>query len=579
MKLPSFWNRRQIPDINIVPDWYIVLGRIDASNYDVNYCCEEFFVIKTQVVKSDNSRFIVVGDIWLSNRHDLLKCLHLDQEYTDKEIVAHLWQLKGEECLNLLEGMFSLCIWDNQERQLYLVRDGVGCRTIYYTNDRRKCVIAPRLATLLPHHSQQLDIVALRDYLCCAFVPGEQTLWENVKELSPGMVLQMESSEEGGINFINQRLFWQPRENIQNAEESLIWHGKQLRQLLDKVVREYLPAKEAVGVYLSGGLDSSCITALAARFHSQPVHTYSIHFGEDFPNELEFSGLVAQHCKTHHHILEITPDDMWNKLPLTMSYLDDPIGDPLTVPNYLLGKIARENSRVILNGEGGDPCFGGPKNQPMLLDRLYDGVKNTEKSLVSNYLNSFKKCSRFLPQLLKPEVLAKVKDKDFVFADYLYREENYLNRLMTINIKFKGADHILTKVNNMTVANNLEGRSPLFDRRIVEMAMQIPPQYKLAGAQEKAVLKQAVLDVLPREIIERPKSGMMVPVQYWFKNIWQRRAKSLLLNKNAEIAPLLNQDLISQWLNYRGDAWRRYGVKLWLLVSLEIWLQVQKKNR
>ncbi len=107
--------------------------------------------------------------------------------------------------------------------------------------------------------------------------------------------------------------------------------------------------------------------------------------------------------------------------------------------------------------------------------------------------------------------------------------------------------------------------------------MQIPPQYKLAGAQEKAVLKQAVADILPREIIQRPKSGMMVPVQYWFNKIWQRRAKNLLLNKNAEIAPYLNQDLIREWLNYRGDAWQRYGVKLWLLVSLEIWLQVQKK--
>ncbi|MGB3640649.1 MAG: asparagine synthase-related protein [Rivularia sp. (in: cyanobacteria)] len=577
MKLAALWNRRQIPDIQVVPDWYVVLGGIDPSNYDVTYVSEDFFVVKTQAVKSHNSRFIVIGDIWLSNRFDLLQFLHLNKKYTDIEIVAHLWEKEGEECLKLLEGMFSLCVWDNQERQLYLVRDGVGCRTLYYTNSGKFCVIAPRLATLLPWGSQQLDLVALRDYLCCGFVPGEQTLWQNVRELSVGMVLQIESCGEE-INYVSESLFWQARENIQNAEEGLIWHGKQLRQLLNKVVQEYLPIDEPVGVYLSGGLDSSCITALAAKFHNHPVHTYSIHFGENCPNELEFSGLVAQHCKTQHHVLEITPNDMWSKLPEVMSYLDDPIGDPLTVPNYLLGKIARENAGVILNGEGGDPCFGGPKNQPMLLNRLYGGVNNTEESLVTNYLNSFKKCSSYLPQLLKQDVFTKVKEKDFVFADYLYRNESYLNRLMTINIKFKGADHILTKVNNMTVANDLEGRSPLFDRRVVEMAMQIPPQYKLAGAQEKAVLKQAVLDVLPREIIERPKSGMMVPVQYWFKQLWQRRAKSLLLNKNAEIAPLLNQDLIKQWLNYRGDAWQRYGVKLWLLVSLEIWLQVQKKK-
>ncbi len=576
MKLPTLWNRRQVPNTKVLPEWYVILGPVDASNYDFSYCFEEFLVVKTQAVKSDNERFIVVGNIWLSNRLQLRQLLHLNEEYTDKEIIAHLWEIKGEECLNLLEGMFSLCVWDNHERRLYLVRDGVGCRTLYYVNSGKTCVIAPDLRTLLPNHSQQLDLVALRDYLCCAFVPGEKTLWQDVRELSPGMVLLMESSIPG-INYVNQKLFWEAREDIRNSEESLIWHGNQLRQLLDGVVQEYLPVDEAVGVYLSGGLDSSCITALAAKFHNYPVHSYSIHFGENSPNELEFSSLVAQHCKTHHHILEITPDDMWEKLPLTMSYLDDPIGDPLTVPNYLLGRMARENSKIILNGEGGDPCFGGPKNQPMLLNRLYDGVINTEENLVTNYVNSFKKCSSFLPQLLKPEVFTRVKEQPFVFADYLYGQESYLNRLMTINIKFKGADHILTKVNNMTVANDLEGRSPLFDKRVVEMAMQIPPQYKLAGAQEKAVLKQAVLDILPRAIIERPKSGMMVPVQYWFYNVWQRRAKSLLLNRNAEIAPYLNQDLIRKWLNYKGDAWRRYGAKLWLLVSLEVWLQVHKK--
>ncbi|MCJ8282755.1 MAG: hypothetical protein MJK14_23820 [Rivularia sp. ALOHA_DT_140] len=231
MKLPVLWNRRQIPDIKVVPDWYVVLGQIDASNYDVTYCCEEFFAIKTQVVKSPNSCFIVVGDIWLSNRSYLLQLLHLSNENTDKEIVAHLWQDKGEECINLLEGMFSLCVWDNQKQQLYLIRDGVGGRTLYYANSGKSCVIAPRLATLLPFHSRQLDLVALRDYLCCAFVPGEKTLWENVKELSPGMVLKIESSGDL-VNSINKRLFWSAREDIQNQEESLIWHGKQLRQLL-----------------------------------------------------------------------------------------------------------------------------------------------------------------------------------------------------------------------------------------------------------------------------------------------------------------------------------------------------------
>ena len=148
---------------------------------------------------------------------------------------------------------------------------------------------------------------------------------------------------------------------------------------------------------------------------------------------------------------------------------------------------------------------------------------------------------------------------------------------MALNIKFKGADHILTKVNNLTQAAGLQGLSPLFDQRLVDLSMQIPPEYKLSGVQEKAVLKQAVVDLLPAEILYRPKSGMMVPVQLGFSQYWRREAKALLLNRKAAIAPYLNQSIIRNWLGYRGDPWQRYGVKLWLLVSLEIWLQVNQK--
>jgi asparagine synthase (glutamine-hydrolysing) len=268
---------------------------------------------------------------------------------------------------------------------------------------------------------------------------------------------------------------------------------------------------------------------------------------------------------------------MWNNLPITIANLDDPIGDPLTVPNYLLGKLAAEKVEVILNGEGGDPCFGGPKNKPMLLNSIYGFLQEEQQDIVSSYLSSFQKCFGDLSKLLKPDIWEFVQKQPYVFESDLNSDADYLNRLMLLNIKFKGADHILTKVNNMTRANNLIGLSPLFDQRIVELSLEIPPKYKLSGADEKAVLKQAVADLLPETILTRPKSGMMVPVNFWFRKIWQRRTKNLLLSKKAAIAPYLNQDLIKDWLNYQGDTWRRYGIKLWLLVSLEIWLQVNRK--
>lgn len=535
-----------------VPDWCITLGTAPPS---IDFQ-------STETASSPQQRFRIAGDIWLSNRAALLQELQ-QAALTDAEIIAVLWEQTGEAALEKLQGMFAFVVWDSMQQSLWLVRDRVGARTLYYSTAGNTHWIAPRLQILAQRLAPEIDLVALRDYLCCAFVPGERTMWQGIREVRPGTIVRLPNNEATS--------YWHIAERITDGEQPLEWHAHKLRLLLDQVISEYLPPNEAVGCYLSGGLDSSLVVALAKKLHSHPVHTYSIHFGAATPNELEFSSLVAEHCRTKHHIIEITPEQMWELHAEAMAYLDDPIGDPLTVPNLILGREAKQSVNVILNGEGGDPCFGGPKNQPMLLTNLYQSEHAPD--LVSAYLASYQKCALDLPRLLKPDVWQAVKDEPSVFAPELLGAGSYLNRLMFINTKFKGADHILTKVSNLTRACGLEGRSPLFDQRVVEMSLTIPPEYKLSGATEKAVLKAAVQDELPEAIIARPKSGMMVPVQYWFRRLWAKQARALLLNKQARIGLYLNQELIRDWLEYRGDTWSRYGVKLWLLVSLELWLQ------
>jgi asparagine synthase (glutamine-hydrolysing) len=606
MLFDAFKNRksRKIESIKTNPTWRVAWGKVDANYENILWRDEKISVIIPDIASefltaklaiSPGGRFVVVGDVWLTNQVQLLQKLGIEPDSfqgSSLQLIANLWERWGFESLRQLVGMFALVVWDRENQVLRLVRDRIGVRTLYYTTTSSVRWIAPQLRTLSPHRSSDLDLVALRDYLCCAFVPGERTLWEDVRELRPGTVLEFPDHKVTA--------YWQLQEQIIAIDQPLAWHGDRLRELLDQVVQEYLPpANEPVGVFLSGGLDSSCITALVAKFHKAPVHTFSIHFGAECPNELEFSSLVASHCQTQHHILEITFKDMWSRLPETMAYLDDPIGDPLTVPNLLLGQLARESVEVVLNGEGGDPCFGGPKNQPMLINSLYGSVTNQDA--LQAYLISFQKCAVDLPQLLKPEVWTAVQTAPWFFSEDLNSQANYLNRLMAMNIKFKGADQILTKVSNLTQAAFLQGRSPLFDQRIVDLSMEIPPQYKLSGVEEKAVLKQAITygtsslrdalpsllprrgttnaDILPDAIIHRPKSGMMVPVQLGFQKYWQQEARDLLLNRNAAITPYLNQLPIRNWLNYQGDTWSRYGVKLWLLVSLEIWLQVNQKTQ
>lgn len=559
---------RSIPS----PTWHIAWG-IDTLQQKATWQDQKIAIFtsqQSQISFSPSQRFVVTGEAWISDQKVLLQ--EYSPEITALQLIARAWEGWGVEILSKLVGVFALAIWDTEQQTLWLGRDRTGAKTLYYTTSGTTRWIAPNMRSLAPHHSQDIDLVALRNYLCCGFVPGARTMWQQVRELRPGTMLSLPEAQI--------QTYWQLQEgrggdNSLAEKPSLEWYGKQLRSLLEQVVQEYLPASQPVGVFLSGGLDSSSITALAAQFHTAPIHTYSIHFGEKSPNELEFSSLVAKHCATQHHILEISFRQMWEQLPETMKCLDDPIGDPLTVPNLLIGKLAKESVQIILNGEGGDPCFGGPKNQPMLINQLYGDI--TQQDSLQAYLLSFQKCASDLPQLLKPEIWQAVQQQPYIFTEDLESDFSYLNRLMALNIKYKGADQILTKVNNLTNAVGLQGRSPLFDQRIVEYSLQIPPEYKLSGVQEKAVLKQAVADLLPPQIVHRVKSGMMVPVQMGFREHWQRQAKALLLNRKAAIAPYLNQALIREWLSYRGDTWSRYGVKLWLLTSLEIWLQVNRK--
>lgn len=521
--------------------WTIAVGRVDQ----IQATWRDTGIAIVNASFSVGERFVVIGQ--------------------DSKAILKLWEIHGFEALGRVDESFV--VWDRQLKQVWMIRDRVGQKMLYYTTTGETRWIAPRLRSLNPYHSHELDLVALRDYLSCAFVPGDQTLWRGIREVRPGTYRDFES----------EVIYWQPQEQIQEEGQSLEWHGQKVRSLLETLVQEMLPSGEPVGAYLSGGIDSSCVTALAAKFHDRAVHTYSIHFGANYPSELEFADLVAAHCKTKHHVLEISPETIWRMLPETLVCLDDPIGEGLTVPNLVLGRAAKESVNVVLNGEGGDPCFAGPKNKPMLLNSIYRSVvESNQNSDVSAYLTSFQKCFSDLPQLLKPEVYSAIAQAPSVFESDLNSPVNYLNRLMLINLKFKGADYILTKVNALTEAAGIEGRSPLFDPRMVELSLQIPPKYKLSGAEEKAVLKAAVSDLLPDVIVNRPKSGMIMSMQQWFRTIWKRRARALLLDRNAKIAPYVNQAIVKDWLDYRGQVWYRYGLKLWLLVTLEIWLRVNR---
>jgi asparagine synthase (glutamine-hydrolysing) len=415
---------------------------------------------------------------------------------------------------------------------------------------------------------------AWRDaYLSCGYVPGEGTLVAGIRELLPGEIVRF---HRGAVTL---RRFWSiPEEPPAGWDVAEADVTARLRCALEDAVARRLPANESVGAFLSGGLDSSLVVALARRQYQGRVRAYSIAFGAGYPNELEFSALVARHCEVDHHVLELSPPAVVRDLDATIACLDKPIGDPLTVPNALLFREAARDVGVVLNGEGGDPCFGGPKNVPMLLAELLGDATDDgdPHARARNYLLAHQKCYGELASMLTREARAAIADAVLErpitrhFEDGRWR--GFVTKLMALNVALKGAHHILPKVDALGAAAGVVARSPLFDRAVVELAFAIPPQLKLRGAVEKYVLKEAVRDLLPGTILDRPKSGMLVPVEGWFEGPLLPLARERLLDG---LPPgVIDRGYVERLLGGRlGGLRPRRGAKIWLLLTLESWLR------
>jgi asparagine synthase (glutamine-hydrolysing) len=507
-----------------------------------------------------------------------------DACWLDGERIEELSQwsaLVASGRLGEVNGAFALA-WFDQGR-LTLTRDAIGERTLYYARLPQGWIFASTIHALLASGfvPRQLNLRGVATYLSYAYLPGEETLVEGVLEVLPGMRVHLPL---GRGTAPHREQFWAVPPEAEasaslapEAEEAL---RQQLRTELEGAVLRRLPWGERVGAFLSGGLDSSLVVALAKRLHDQEVITYSVSFGPEYRNELPFSSLVAQHCGTTHRIVELSPKVILHHLDETIALHSDPIGDPLTVPNALLFREAGAEVGVVLNGEGGDPCFGGPKNLPMLLAELYGDVAVAEDERLArerSYLRAHLKCfddfDQALSKKMKEAVAAQPIEASLapLFADPRWR--SFVGKLMALNLFLKGAHHILHKVDEVSAPFGMLARAPLFDQRVAEVAFRAPPQLKLKGSVEKYLLKRAVEDVLPREIIERPKSGMLVPVEGWFQGPLLPEARTRVLD-GLQRWELFDRAWLERLLSGKlGGLRPRHGVKIWLLITLEAWLR------
>jgi len=483
-----------------------------------------------------------------------------------------------EPALEGLTGCFVLAT--HLGDSFYLLRDPAGVKAIYWTVCKGRLLFASEIKALFadPALPRRMRAGALPEYLSFSFVPGAGTMFEGIAELPPGSILHFRHSQT------------QVRRHFRFEE----WEAKALspqctdypalvRTALEQSVAECLAISKnrLPAVLLSGGIDSSAVLAVAARqLPEARFPTFSAHFGAEHARENEFVQLMVDRYHTDHHWLEIRPGGFLEQLREIIWRLDDPIGDPVTVPNYLLAQAASQVADVVLNGEGGDPCFGGPKNIPMLMARLYGPLSGEPEAgwLERNYLRAFQRCYQDLSALLDPALLREAGGEEALMAllePYFQAPEprDFVNKLMSINIRLKGAHLILVKVEKMSSAHGLLALPPLFSRRIIEASMICPPGMKLAGAVEKSVLKKAVCDLVPEPIIARPKSGMMVPVRFWFQGDMRRYGQKLLSRSQIRRGGLFNPDYVERLLNYKmeGVPGLRHGLKLWMLMTFLLW--------
>lgn len=475
-----------------------------------------------------------------------------------------------------LDGAFAAACWDGDRARLTLIRDPFGVRSLYYVEHAGAFWFASELKQLLviPGLPVELNPVAIHKYLTFSFVPGEDVPIRGIRRLLPGRVARWEAGK------LETTPYFVLKEKIdpQFADRRLA--VRLVRSRCRKAVLNRLNGESEVGLFLSGGLDSSGV-GVWLKQAGVNVRAFSLDFGEQSA-EKEQAKQAAAHLQIPIEFIpargDLTPffDDLIWKLDL-------PFGDPVTGPQYLLGKAAREAGlSAVFNGEGGDQLFGGWTNKPMVSAQLYAGLFSDD-SREEQYLRSYHRFYGLEDQLYTPEFRSQVGtpgQRRALLKPYLESGDtsSFLHRVRLADIALKGSQNILPRMERMANAWGIDARVPLFDRALAEASFTLPPQMKLNGAIEKFVLKLALRKQLPREIVWRRKTGMSVPITDWVLGPLARTMDDLLGPRALVRRGLFREDYVSRLRGGQNDPHetrrRRLGERLWTLAVLEAWLRI-----
>jgi asparagine synthase (glutamine-hydrolysing) len=535
-------------------------------------------------------------------RKELLERGHTLATRSDTETVVHLYEEYGENCFARLRGMFAIVLWDSRQRKLFMARDRVGKKPLFYCSDRKRILFGSELKALLAANgfSRDLDPHALSDYFSFGYIPAPKTIYRAVRKVLPGHYVVV--SSDGSLC---EKSYWelsfQETEDCTEAE----W-CEQIRHQLCEATRIRLMSDVPLGAFLSGGVDSSSIVAMMAHLMNQPVTTCSIGFDVPEFDESKYARQVAEQFHTEHHEQVVQPDALAIVDKLAWHY-DEPFADSSAIPTYYVSGIARQYVTVALGGDGGDENFAGYRRYLFdamenrlrahvparirsgifgPLGRWYPGLawaprvfraKATFQSLARKPLEGyFNSISVFRPdeksKLFLEGFRNQLKDYDSIeVLRYHYDRadtEDPLSRIQYVDIKTYLPDDILTKVDRASMAVSLEVRAPLLDHRLMEMLARIPSSLKLRGREGKYIFKKAMEPTLSRDTLYRRKQGFAVPLARWFRNELKEMARATIFDAPDGILDLRYLEKI--WTEHQRGTLDR-SAYLWAVLMFRKW--------
>ncbi len=555
---------------------------------------------KQPIFNEDGSCAIVFnGEIYNYRelRRDLESRGHIFRSDTDTEVIIHQYEEDGWACVNKFIGMFAFAIWDARRQTLVLARDRIGIKPLYTAMHEGRLYFASELQALLRVGiPREVDPYGLYCLLNLQYVPAPQTLLQSIQKLRPGHVLLVKN---GGSE---EKCYWSVA-----IRENYAWDyaaaQQQLLELLTDAVRLRLIADVPLGAFLSGGLDSSTIVGLMSRMTDRPVQTFSVGFADapDY-NETSFARAASQAFKTNHHELIVTPADLRQTLPILWRHLDGPITDPAAIPTYLVSKLAREHVKVALTGEGADELFGGYLRYDLdrwhgyfqfpavfgdqwikpFLGRRPNAVRWLKGYEAITTIDPLERHLRWVSVFNRDLLNDLWLDARFqhhaaqitaCFADRLrHQQGSDLNRTLALDLQTWLPDNLLAKVDGMSMAVSLEARVPFLDHRVIELAMQMPPAWKIYGRRRKRILKDMAAGLIPDKILARPKMGFDVPLRDWFrgplKDLFQETLRDGLA---AYGAGCLNSTAIDKMMQAYFSGRQDYAFQLWSLLVYFQW--------